>query len=78
MIEIDTIEKIQTKNKVNKRRDKQIVTSFEYDPHFWAIIPAININLHSSTLEFEWLCFAMYIDFDGKIGYQKLKNNEQR
>ena len=31
---------------------------------FWAIVPAININVANRKLEFEWLCFGFYI---GKI-----------
>jgi len=29
---------------------------------FWAILPAINLNVGSRTLEFEWLCIGIYID----------------
>ena len=36
---------------------------FEIDKKFIAILPTFNINLHSKSLEFEWLCFALYIDF---------------
>lgn len=36
---------------------------FTYSPKFWAILPAFNINIGSNSLEFEWLCFAMYLDF---------------
>lgn len=36
--------------------------NFEIDFEFWAITPALNINLHSRTFEIEWLCFAIYID----------------
>lgn len=35
---------------------------FGVDCGFWAITPALNINLHSNTFEFEWLCFSIYID----------------
>lgn len=28
---------------------------------FWAILPAININVSSKSLEFEWLCIGIYI-----------------
>lgn len=32
------------------------------DLRFWAITPAINVNLHGGfTLEVEWLCFAVYV-----------------
>ena len=28
---------------------------------FWAILPAINVNVLSKSLEFEWLCIGIYI-----------------
>lgn len=34
----------------------------DIDFKFWAIIPAININFHSFSLEIEWLCLAIYVD----------------
>lgn len=37
--------------------------AIDWDWQFFAILPALNINLHSDSLEFEWLWFAMYIDF---------------
>lgn len=39
---------------------------FFVDSKFWAIVPAININIHSGELEFEWLCFGLYIHIFGK------------
>lgn len=36
--------------------------NFEFDTHFFAIMPSININRHSKSLEFEWLFFGLYID----------------
>lgn len=39
-----------------------LVFNFDIDFKFWAIMPAINLNFHSSTFEFEFLCFAIYID----------------
>jgi len=39
-----------------------IKIDFNIDPNFWAILPAINFNLHSNSLELEWLCFGLYID----------------
>lgn len=33
----------------------------DLDFGFWAILPAININRHSKSLEFEWLCLGIYI-----------------
>jgi len=38
-----------------------IVFDFELDLKFWNILPAININIHSKCLEFEFLCFGLYI-----------------
>jgi len=38
----------------------KINVDFDIDPNFWAILPAINFNLHSNSLE--WLCFGLYID----------------
>ena len=32
-----------------------------WDWKFFAIIPAVNINLHSNSLEFEWLFLGIYI-----------------
>lgn len=37
--------------------------AFEITPKFWALIPAVNINLWTQELEFEWLCFGFYIRF---------------
>jgi hypothetical protein len=34
-----------------------IVLNFQ----FWAIIPALNININSRELEFEWLCLGIYL-----------------
>jgi hypothetical protein len=39
--------------------------TFTVDFNFWALIPAVNLNFHSETLEVEWLCFAFYVDFFG-------------
>jgi hypothetical protein len=41
----------------------KVETEVSIDFQFWAIIPALNINLHSNTIEFEWLCVAIYWDF---------------
>jgi hypothetical protein len=35
---------------------------FEWDWGFVALLPAINFNLHSGALEFEWLCLGIYCD----------------
>ncbi len=32
----------------------------DIDIRFWALFPAININLHSREFEFEWLCLGVY------------------
>lgn len=40
----------------------RLQVEFVLDLHFWAILPAINLNFHSKTLEFEWLCLAIYIE----------------
>jgi hypothetical protein len=37
---------------------------FSIDTSFIALLPAINLNFHSSTLEFEWLIFGIYLDFN--------------
>lgn len=39
---------------------KKINIDFDFDLKFFAILPAININLHSKGLEFEWLFFGIY------------------
>lgn len=42
--------------------DKQPgVITIEMDTKFFAILPALNVNFHSRTFEFEWLCFGIYI-----------------
>ena len=43
----------------NKRISFKV--DIDLDFQFWAILPAININLHSKSLEFEWLCLGVYI-----------------
>ena len=40
-----------------------VVLSYVFDRRFFAILPALNINMHSRTLEFEWLFFGVYLDF---------------
>ena len=44
-----------------KRISFELLLSFDYDPNFWALTPAININIHRPQFEIEWLCFALYI-----------------
>ena len=36
--------------------------SVVFDSRFFAVLPALNINGHSRTLEFEWLFFGVYLD----------------
>ena len=28
---------------------------------FWALLPAVNLNMHSKEIEIEWLCVGIYI-----------------
>lgn len=42
-------------------------TDIDLDLGFWAILPAININRHSKSLEFEWLSWVYM--------FQELTNN---
>lgn len=39
---------------------KTFKVDIDFDVHFWALLPAININLHSHEFEIEWLCFGFY------------------
>ena len=39
---------------------KTIIATITVDIKFWALFPAVNINLHSKEFEIEWLCFGMY------------------
>ena len=32
---------------------------------FFAILPALNVNMHSHSIEFEWLFFGLYFDVGG-------------
>lgn len=43
---------------MNRRTYK---VDIDFDIRFWALFPAININLHSREFEFEWLCLGIYI-----------------
>lgn len=36
---------------------------FDLDTKFWALIPNVNLNLHSNEIELEFLCFSLYILF---------------
>jgi hypothetical protein len=42
-------------------RRVRLQVDVDIDINFWAILPALNFNLHSNNLEFEWLCFGIYI-----------------
>ena len=39
----------------------------EWDWQFVALVPAFNLNFHSDTLEFEWLCLGVYCDLGGAV-----------
>lgn len=50
--------------KVNTRRVNRLSIQIDFDwtpKSFWAILPAVNINVGSGALEFEWLCLGIYI-----------------
>jgi hypothetical protein len=49
------------------RRRFSLTFDFDIDFKFFAILPALNINLHSKHIEIEWLCFALYIGFFKRI-----------
>lgn len=38
----------------------KIITEISWDWKFFAILPALNINIHSNCLEFEWLFLGVY------------------
>jgi hypothetical protein len=46
---------------VKQRKEIILEVAINLDLHFWAILPALNINLHSKEFEFEWLCIGIYI-----------------
>lgn len=48
------IKKTQKMKRIRLRIDCDI------DLKFWSIIPAININFHTKSFEFEWLCLGLY------------------
>lgn len=43
-----------------------ITIDLDLDIKFWALLPAVNINIHSSGFEIEWLCFGIYVNFKNK------------
>lgn len=55
--------------KNNSIKSITIIVDANLDFQFWAIIPALNINLHTKSFEFEWLCIGVYIS--------RLNSNEQ-
>ncbi len=48
------------KKPILKRR---LRITFEFDVRFITPIPSIHINLHTSTLELNWIMFGVYIDY---------------
>lgn len=44
-----------------KNKRIRLVVDIDLDFDFWAILPALNINKHSKSFEFEWLCLGIYI-----------------
>jgi hypothetical protein len=57
--------------------------SIEFSPrHFWALLPAINLNFISGELEFEFLCFGIYIrkqqKFDEKKFWININKNDDK
>lgn len=52
---------------------KRVIFSVDVqvDLKFWALLPAININLHGHELEFEWLFLGVYITHKDKNPYEK-------
>jgi hypothetical protein len=44
-----------------KMKRISLKTEMEVHPQFWALLPALNINLNSKEFEFEWLCVGIYI-----------------
>ena len=39
----------------------RLVIDIDLDLKFWAILPAININMNCKSFEFEWLCIGIYV-----------------
>ena len=47
----------------------------DIDLKFWSIIPAININFHTKSFEFEWLCLGLYATrWEGQISSNEKTN----
>lgn len=47
-----------------------------FDIRFWALLPVVNINLHSHEFELEWLCFGAYFGKQ-KNAIEQLINNKK-
>lgn len=41
----------------------RLKTDIDVDLKFWSIIPSINFNLHTRSIEFEWLCLGIYTTY---------------
>ena len=50
------------KSDISMKRKHQLEITFDFDWKFFAILPAFNLNFHSSTFEIEWLFFSIYTD----------------
>ena len=48
-----------------------IEVDIDLDLNFIALLPAININLYSRSLEFEWLMLGVYISFSKPATYSR-------
>ena len=47
---------------ITESRKLSFMIELEITPKtFWALLPAINLNMHSKELEIEWLCIGIYI-----------------
>ena len=59
---------ITAKNTTNVQKVKKskswnlFLIRFEYDWKFFAILPSLNVNLHSKSLELELFFFGLYVD----------------
>jgi len=50
-----------------ERKRNTFKLDLDIDLNFWALLPALNINVHSKELEFEWLCFGVYLKKSDQI-----------
>ena len=47
---------------IGESRKLSFMIEIEITPKtFWALLPAINLNMYSKELEIEWLCIGIYI-----------------